>query len=90
MFRARKSFGEYVGCLLRISAVLDCYQTMFNEFSNPMPSDCNMFAPIMELVIFGHRDRSVIVPFDECREFLRVTKFLEEVSEPTGLASGFG
>jgi hypothetical protein len=49
-----------------------------------------MFAPIMELLVFGHQDRAIIVPFDEYREFLRVTELFVKISEPTGLTSGFG
>jgi hypothetical protein len=49
-----KGFCEDLGCLLGISAILDGYQSLLDKFSNPMPSDCDMFAPIMELLVLGH------------------------------------
>jgi hypothetical protein len=60
----QKGFCEDVGCLLGISTTLYGYQLLLDEFLNPMPSDCNMFASIMELLVLGHHNRTIVVAFD--------------------------
>jgi hypothetical protein len=56
MFWTRESFCQHVCCLLWIPTGFDINQFLFDKVSNPMPSDCNMFAPIMELLVLGHCD----------------------------------
>ena len=55
-----------------------------------MPSDSNVFASVMELMVFGHRNRTVIIPFDENREFLRIAKFFKKVSKRSGANESLG
>ena len=63
---------------------------MFDKLSNPVPSNSNMFALIMELLISGHQDRTIVVAFNENRHILGVAELLEEISKPIGFVSGFG
>ena len=49
-----KSFCEDTGCLLWITAVVNGYQSLFDEFSNPMPLDCNVLALTVELLVLSY------------------------------------
>jgi len=56
VFRVRESFGEYISCLFRVTTALNCDYILLDEFPNPVPSDGDVFAAAMELLVFGHRN----------------------------------
>ena len=41
-----------------------------------MPPDGNMFTSIMKLLISCHRDRAIVIPFDDNGRFLWVADFI--------------
>ena len=52
VFRAHEGFGEYIGCLFRVMTIVNCDQILLDQFPNPVPSDSDVFAAVMELLVF--------------------------------------